>query len=285
MLFLRNLALGFLVLLLGVDSSVAQTTAWIEAESVPRFGAFQVYADGSASGGQYLGTPESAGNLYTFGTATRAEFSFTIANAGDYVVEGQTWSPDGASDSFWARVDGAPAAGILWDTAPSGSFVTDEVSERGGADPVVFALAAGSHSVTIYLREAGTRLDRLRLVQVGAPPPSPDPQVTGQWGPVIAWPQVAVSAANLPDGRILTWSGSERRTWPTTEQTYSSTWDPETGAFFEVFHDSHNMFCAHLAMMADGQVFVNGGRNQQNMLCVGWSISMNWPVVASQVAL
>ena len=31
-----------------------------------------------------------------------------------------------------------------------------------------------------------------------------------------------------------------------------------------MFTIGHNMFCAHLAMMADGRVFVNGGRNQAN---------------------
>ena len=91
-----------------------------------------------------------------------------------------------------------------------------------------------------------------------------DPGEGGQWGAVIDWPHIAVSAANLPDGRILTWSGSERETWPTDEQTYSATWDPQTGEFVEIFHDTHNMFCAHLAMLEDGRVFVNGGRNQTN---------------------
>ncbi len=86
----------------------------------------------------------------------------------------------------------------------------------------------------------------------------------GQWGELIPWPHVAVSAANLPDGRILTWSGSERTIWPRDEQTYSSTWNPETNEFLEVFHEGHNMFCAHLAMSEDGQVFVTGGRNQLN---------------------
>ena len=90
------------------------------------------------------------------------------------------------------------------------------------------------------------------------------PAIGGSWGPVIPWPHVAVSAANLPDGKILTWSGSERTTWPTTEQTFSSTWDPATGEFFELFHDGHNMFCAHLSLTEEGQVFVNGGRNQTN---------------------
>ncbi|MEM9532463.1 MAG: galactose oxidase-like domain-containing protein [Pseudomonadota bacterium] len=92
----------------------------------------------------------------------------------------------------------------------------------------------------------------------------PDLSLSGAWGPVIDWPHVAVSAANLPDGRVLTWSGSERETWPSTEQTYSGTWNPQTNEFVEVFHDGHNMFCAHLAMAEDGRVFVNGGRNTVN---------------------
>ena len=86
----------------------------------------------------------------------------------------------------------------------------------------------------------------------------------GRWSPLIPWPHVPVSAANLPDGRILTWSGSERTTWPNPERTYSAVFDPETGEFDDLFHAGHNMFCAHLAMTATGEVFVNGGRNQTN---------------------
>ena len=91
-----------------------------------------------------------------------------------------------------------------------------------------------------------------------------DPEEGGKWGAVVTWPHIAVSGANLPDGRVLTWSGSERETWPTTEQTYSAAWDPATGQFEEIFHAAHNMFCAHLAMLEDGRVFVNGGRNGTN---------------------
>lgn len=86
----------------------------------------------------------------------------------------------------------------------------------------------------------------------------------GVWEPVMDWPLVAVSMANLPDGRILTYSGSERRTWPVTEQTYSATWDPISGQFGETLHVGHNMFCAATSMTQDGKVFVNGGRNQGN---------------------
>lgn len=86
----------------------------------------------------------------------------------------------------------------------------------------------------------------------------------GHWGPVLDWPLVAVSMANLPDGRILTYSGSERRTWPSTERTYSAIWNPQSGVFEERIRNGHNMFCGAAAMTADGNVFVNGGRNGGN---------------------
>ncbi|MES2664272.1 MAG: LamG-like jellyroll fold domain-containing protein [Pseudomonadota bacterium] len=90
------------------------------------------------------------------------------------------------------------------------------------------------------------------------------PHNGGQWSNIIPWPHIPVSAANLPDGRLLTWSGSERNIWPTTEKTFSATWQPLNNEFTEIMHQSHNMFCSHLAMTEDGKVFVNGGRNQLN---------------------
>ena len=68
------------------------------------------------------------------------------------------------------------------------------------------------------------------------------PAEIGSWGPVLDWPHVAVSMSVLPNGEVLTYSGSERRTWPTTEQTYSAVWDPDTGVFQENLHQGHNMF-------------------------------------------
>lgn len=94
--------------------------------------------------------------------------------------------------------------------------------------------------------------------------PQAGPEVIGEWGSVKDWPLVSVSMASLPDGRILSYSGSERRTWPSTEQTYSAVWDPVTDTFSERLHTGHNMFCGTLSMLDDGKVFVVGGRNSVN---------------------
>ena len=91
-------------------------------------------------------------------------------------------------------------------------------------------------------------LDRIRL---------------GEWGAVIPWtPHIPVSAATLPDGRILTFASNQRTTFPSgPEFTYAATWNPATGQFVEYNHPSHDMFCGALVMLPDGRVLVNGGRN------------------------
>ncbi len=97
------------------------------------------------------------------------------------------------------------------------------------------------------------------------PPPSFSPHIGGVWGPVLDWPHVPVSMANLPDGRILTFASNERNTFPDSENdeyTYAAVWDHLTGEITEVPHPSHDMFCAALVTLEDGRTFVMGGRNK-----------------------
>ncbi|MEM7336916.1 MAG: hypothetical protein AAF490_32885, partial [Chloroflexota bacterium] len=85
----------------------------------------------------------------------------------------------------------------------------------------------------------------------------------GQWSSVMAWPHIPVSAANLPDGRLVTWASSQTTSFPENdpEFTYSSIWDPVNETFTDANHSTHNMFCAHNVMLEDGTVFANGGRD------------------------
>jgi hypothetical protein len=97
------------------------------------------------------------------------------------------------------------------------------------------------------------------------PPPSFAPQVGGSWGPILLWPHVPVSIANLPDGRILTFASNEANSFPGSvqdEYTHAAVWDPKTGTLRNVPHPSHDMFCAALVMLESGEPFVMGGRNQ-----------------------
>ena len=86
----------------------------------------------------------------------------------------------------------------------------------------------------------------------------------GAWSTVINWtPHIPVSAANLPDGRILTFASNKRTSFPVgPEFTFAATWNPTTGEFQEFNNPSHDMFCGGITVMTDGRVMVNGGRNQ-----------------------
>ncbi|MGB8170773.1 MAG: putative Ig domain-containing protein [Chthoniobacteraceae bacterium] len=89
-----------------------------------------------------------------------------------------------------------------------------------------------------------------------------DPVGAGSWGPVIQWtPHIPVSAAQLPDGRLLTWAGEQRRSFDGADShfTYAGVWDPRTGAFAEINNTNHDMFCGGVSTLPDGRVFVNGG--------------------------
>ena len=89
-----------------------------------------------------------------------------------------------------------------------------------------------------------------------------DPVGAGVWSAVIPWtPHIPVSAAQLPDGRILTWAGETRTGFNGADSrfTYAAVWNPRTGVFSEINNSLHDMFCGGTGMLPDGRVFVNGG--------------------------
>ncbi len=92
------------------------------------------------------------------------------------------------------------------------------------------------------------------------------PATDGRWSEVITWPHVAVSAANLPDGRILTFSswGRDRffANWQGVEYTHVAIWNPDTGEIIENDHTSRDLFAAHLVMLEDGRLILTGGNNR-----------------------
>ncbi len=91
---------------------------------------------------------------------------------------------------------------------------------------------------------------------------SVEPHVSGKWGEIIDWPHIPVSAANLVDGRILTWAASQKTSFPGgSDFTYASTWDPQAQYFSEQNNTEHDMFAGHLALLEDGRLLVNGGNN------------------------
>ena len=139
------------------------------------------------------------------------------------------------------------------------------VATFGGAILIVGLATVARANVSPHAQVDTFAVDAASLVPAGVPPvaalTAPLDRITlGEWGPIIPWtPHIPVSAATLPDGRVLTFASSERTSFPGPRRTYGATWNPATGQFVEYNHLTHDMFCGGIVMLRDGQVFVSGG--------------------------
>ncbi len=133
-----------------------------EAEAGALFGAFRTASSASASGGRYIDTPDGIGHQKKLNPANRAEYCVNVTEPGRYKVTG--WVQGAlSSDSFFLAVDGT-LANDRWDTPRNNGFEPQDAARRN-KPPFTFDLDTGEHTVTIYMREDGTRLDKLELVR------------------------------------------------------------------------------------------------------------------------
>ena len=139
----------------------ASVPLWLEAESGARTAPMTVATDSTASGGQYIHVPNGQGDVTNPALpGGQATYTFSVP-AGTYAIWGRVLAATTADDSFSVSLDGS--AFTIWDVQGSSSWVWDRVSGRGVADPLLFSLAAGTHTLVIKQREDGTRLDRLLI--------------------------------------------------------------------------------------------------------------------------
>jgi hypothetical protein len=98
-----------------------------------------------------------------------------------------------------------------------------------------------------------------------------EPFIKGSWSPVFDWQGlVATHLANLPDGRVLSWSSWDKTRQGGTqddfkENTTGYLWNPSDNSFVEMNNPNHDMFCAGLAVLPNGDVFAGGGGNETNL--------------------
>ena len=97
----------------------------------------------------------------------------------------------------------------------------------------------------------------------------PSPHTHGQWSPVIEFGIVPVAIANLPDGRLVTWSSKYHDDFDMNDgYTFTQIFDPTIGEHggvlprkvTETFHD---MFCPGINNLADGRILVTGGSSDE----------------------
>lgn len=135
---------------------------WYEAEEGDLYNTFVVPEDSTASDGKFVWTPNGKGNYWRPSRqAGYAEYVFDAPVAGQYVFWGKVLATDIYNNSFFVFVDGDAYA--LWDTRRSKAWIWDQVSNRGGDNPVTFYLEAGEHTLTIKQREDGTKIDRILI--------------------------------------------------------------------------------------------------------------------------
>ena len=104
-------------------------------------------------------------------------------------------------DSFFVQIDNG--ADNLWDIERTGNWAWDRASNRGGADPVIFSLSAGSHTISIKVREDGTKIDKLLLTNdMGYSPAGLGELAENGAAPANTAP-VAVIAAPTNDQTVL----------------------------------------------------------------------------------
>ncbi len=151
----------------------SQILARNAAEASNIGGGMVLVTDPAAPSGKYLWLPEGNfpnNNGPQIVTQHRAEFTFVVPRTGQWMLRGQVQAATTESDSFYVEVDGNQALGSvsLWDVAsPGTAYVWDYVNNREPlADPVIWNLTAGNHTVSIYAREDGVRLNRLEFESV-----------------------------------------------------------------------------------------------------------------------
>ena len=100
----------------------------------------------------------------------KAVFSFSLTNAGNFVIEAEAHGPDDSSNSYFVNMDAMPADDMIWDVEVADGFEKHLMTWRGTGDattpefaPKVFKLSLGKHQLILVGREPGTELKSITI--------------------------------------------------------------------------------------------------------------------------
>ena len=113
-------------------------------------------------GGNHLSLPT------TDDPTQQLRFDISVPKDGRYYLFFRLNAPDSGKNSFWVRVDGGPWM-KFWKTEAGDQILTSGFEWRrltNNSAPVAFDFVAGSHTVTVANREAGTELDRMQVSSI-----------------------------------------------------------------------------------------------------------------------
>lgn len=148
-----------------------------EAETGEISGGFAVGSDEAASGGAYVHVPEGFGNQgVVLDPEQKVRYTFDVAEDGLYRIKAGVYALDIFNNSFYLQVDGSPSQGYTWHTQVNNTYRSEYVTNGNGVDILEVNLSAGTHTIDVFLREDGTRLDKLALERVGDMAVIPEPE-------------------------------------------------------------------------------------------------------------
>lgn len=127
--------------------------------------------------GRYISQPAETGVT----DGGRAAYTFSITNAGDYIVTANINAAADTANSIFINVDAEPTdPTMIWDIPLTTGFESRTVSWRGNGTfdnnqyvPAVFTLAAGAHQLIVRGREADVQLGRISISPSGNRPAAP----------------------------------------------------------------------------------------------------------------
>ena len=148
-------------------------------------------------------------------------------------------------------------AGQQWRLVPSGAGY-QAIMVRSG---LCLAIAGDSQARGAQAIQQQCSTGTARLWQLDGPISAASTK--SKWSNRIDLPLIPVSAANLPDGRVLLWAADAPTFFSAVDQgrTYSAYFDPGSERVSQriVTETGHDMFCPGLNLLPDGTVMVTGG--------------------------
>jgi hypothetical protein len=132
----------------------------VEAESGVAKSPMVAQKDSTASSGAYMWVPQGSGNSYTASpSAGSVKYTLAIPTSGTYRIWARVLAKAGDCNSFFAAMDSGTYT--RWEMKQSSSWTWDLINAYGVADPLQFKLSAGTHTLTLLLREDGSKVDKL----------------------------------------------------------------------------------------------------------------------------
>ena len=124
--------------------------------------------DQQAVGGAYLWEPEDEhGRVAGNGQAC---YLLDLEQAGDYTLSGRVISPTPEDDSFFVSMQDDQGKSIVeettWSLGVHRAWMWTTVTPSGSRQPQRFALPAGKITLLLKTREAGAKIDQLRVTPV-----------------------------------------------------------------------------------------------------------------------